>query len=60
KYGIKYTGTILETYIDETSPPFDQTGEIARYKFFGGIILDDGGEIGLHGYNHVPLCPPSA
>lgn len=60
KYGIKYTGTLLETYIDETAPPFDQEGEIARYKFFGGIILDDGGEIGLHGYNHVPLCPSSA
>ena len=60
KYGIKYTGALLETYIDETAPPFDKEGEVTRYKFFGGIVLDDGGELGLHGYNHVPLCPSTA
>jgi hypothetical protein len=58
-YGIKFTGTIIETYVDETTPPFIKQAALDRFEYFGGLVLDDGGEIGLHGYNHVPLCPPS-
>lgn len=56
RYDVKFTGTIIETYEDSTAPPFDPQQEDDRFGYFGGLLLDDGGEIGLHGYNHVPLC----
>ena len=55
-YGIRYTGVMIETYNDHVSPPFEKQPEIERHRYFGGLILNNGGEIGLHGYNHVPLC----
>ncbi|MCD6577401.1 MAG: DUF2194 domain-containing protein [Anaerolineaceae bacterium] len=57
KYNIKITGVIIETYEYTLQPPFEYTANQADiFKFFGGIVLRDGGQIGLHGYNHVPLC----
>lgn len=57
KFGLKYTGMMVETYNDKVKPPFDQEGEIDRYTYFGSLLLAGGGEIGLHGYNHIPFCP---
>lgn len=56
KYGLVYTGLLIETYNDKTVPPFseDISGEDHRYR--GRLLLKTGGEIGLHGYNHIPLC----
>jgi hypothetical protein len=56
KYNLKYTGTMIETYSFNMTPPFDNEFVIERHQYFGGIVLDRGGELGLHGYNHVPLC----
>ncbi|MCB2178350.1 DUF2194 domain-containing protein [bacterium] len=56
KYGIRFTGVIIETYNDYTDPPFEKQPEIERHQYFGGLLLDDGGELGFHGYNHVSLC----
>ena len=39
KYGLKYTGMMVETYNDKVTPPFDQEGEIDRYKYFGSLLL---------------------
>ncbi len=56
KYGIKYTGAFLETYNDSVQPPFKKQPENEEYQYFGGLILNNGGEVGLNGYNHVPFC----
>ena len=56
QFDIYYTGVMIETYNDELIPPFSKQPEIERHKYFGGLVLNLGGEIGLHGYNHVPLC----
>ena len=56
KYGIKYTAAFLETFNDTVTHPFNKQPEIEKYEYFGGLILNNQGEIGTHGYNHVPLC----
>ena len=56
--GVRYTGVIIETYEDDTvSPPLRQT-DTERFRYFGGMLLRAGGELGWHGYNHQPLCLP--
>jgi len=56
EFGIRYTGVLIETYNDYVFPPFEKQPEIERHHYFGSLVLNNGGEIGLHGYNHVPLC----
>ena len=59
KHNIKYTGLIIETYEDKTFgelPPNDST---ADYYYYGNMLLNKGGELGYHGYNHQPLCGPN-
>jgi len=55
-YGIKYTGAFLETFNDTVVPPYIKQPENERYQYFGGLILNNRGEIGMQGFNHVPLC----
>lgn len=56
RYGLKYTGLLIETYNDKITPPFIEEKTIAHYEYFGASLLDNNGEIGLHGYNHIPLA----
>lgn len=56
KYNLKYSGMIIEQYSDEVQMPFERTQDISDFKFFGGMLLKAGGELGMHGYNHMPLC----
>lgn len=56
KYNIKFTGVVIEDYTDETTGPYAANLETERFRYFGGLLLEKGGEIGLHGYNHIPLC----
>ncbi|NLC33440.1 MAG: DUF2194 domain-containing protein, partial [Clostridiales bacterium] len=58
-HGLRYTGGLIETYNDDVIPPFTP-GNIDRTQitFYGGEILRSGGEVGLHGFNHMPLSPP--
>ncbi|MDD2362376.1 MAG: DUF2194 domain-containing protein [Oscillospiraceae bacterium] len=56
QYGLKYTGLLIETYNDETEGPFERNAIVNRYSYFGRMLLGMGGEIGLHGYNHQPIC----
>lgn len=56
RYGIKYTGLIIESYDDKTAPPFERYQDVSRFNYFGRMLLSEGGEIGYHGYNHQPLC----
>ena len=56
RYGIKYTGVIIETYDDVVMPPFKPQSNVEMFNYLGSSLLGGGGEIGWHGYNHVPLC----
>ncbi|MGI6007318.1 MAG: DUF2194 domain-containing protein [Ruminococcus sp.] len=56
KYGLRYTGLVIEEYSDKTEAPFEANEDTRRFRYFGNMLLDQGGEIGFHGYNHMPLC----
>ena len=56
KYGLVYTGLIIENYGNQVSGELPRNGEVSRYAYFGNMLLDMGGELGFHGYNHQPLC----
>ncbi len=56
EYQLRYTGLIIENYEDQTYGELARNGDISRYQFFGNMLLSKGGELGLHGYNHQPLC----
>ncbi|WP_026767839.1 DUF2194 domain-containing protein [Selenomonas ruminantium] len=60
EFDLKYTGLIIESYGDVVKAPFPATsGRRARDNFivYGRELLNMGGELGLHGYNHQPLAP---
>ncbi len=59
KHNIKYTGLIIETYEDKTYGDLPSNDSTADYYYYGNMLLNKGGELGYHGYNHQPLCPPS-
>lgn len=59
RYGIKYTGMIIQTYDEGVEAPFEVASDTDRFNYFGSMLLNAGGEIGLHGYNHQPLCLPN-
>ncbi|MDO4276423.1 MAG: DUF2194 domain-containing protein [Eubacteriales bacterium] len=56
KYGIAYTGTIMENRDNQTEPPFQVMGVRNRYQQLGSMLIEGGGEIGILGYNAQPLC----
>ena len=55
EHGIRYTGLVIEEYSDQVKGPFPRNEETTRYNYFGNMLLEQGGEIGFHGYNHMPL-----
>lgn len=56
KYGVRYTGVMIENYEDETDGTVEENEDTSRFQYFGNMLLHSGGEIGYHGYNHQPLC----
>lgn len=56
RFGLKYTGVVIETYDEDVDPPLESQKELDLFSYFGISLLQDDGEIGYHGYNHVPLC----
>ncbi len=58
KHKVKYTGLIIENYNDTTSGELESNKSTADYYYYGNMILNQGGELGYHGYNHQPLCGP--
>ena len=56
KYGIKYTGLLIQTYENKIEPPFDNTVYMETSKYYANALLNSGGEMGLHGYNHQSLA----
>ena len=55
KYGVRYTGVVIENYGDQTDGVIEHQMETSRFQYFGNMILHQGGELGYHGYNHQPL-----
>ena len=56
KYGVRYTGVVIENYGDQTDGVIEHQMETSRFQYFGNMLLRHGGEIGYHGYNHQPLA----
>jgi len=59
KHNLKYSGFVIENYGDTVKPPFEMTGRLDEENMlvYGKELLNLGGEIGLHGYNHQSLAP---
>lgn len=55
KYNYPYTGLVIEMYSNQVSGEFPRQKDTTRFEYFGNMLLDSGGELGLHGYNHMPL-----
>ena len=58
EHNIKYTGLIIETYQDTTEGELKPNESTSNYYYYGNMLLNQGGELGFHGYNHQPLCLP--
>ena len=58
RYGIRYTGAMIENYGDDTEAPPTRQRNIRQFQYYGGLLLRQGGELGFHGYNHQPLVLP--
>lgn len=57
KYKLKFSTVAIENYNYQTSPPFNyNSGQQDIFQFFGGFVLRNSGEIGYHGFNHIPFC----
>lgn len=59
KYGIRYTGVMIENYEDNTQSEPTRQSDTEQFRYYGGMLLRYGGELGYHGYNHQPLCLPN-
>lgn len=55
-FGVKYTGVIIEDYNEKVDCVITRQTDQERFNHFGAMLLNAGGEIGIHGYNHQPLC----
>ena len=57
QYDIRYTGVMIENYedvVNQTEPT--RQADTTQFRYFGGMLLQMGGELGFHGYNHQPLA----
>ena len=57
KLGLKYSAVLIGTYRDDDKLTSDQLIKLHKNNmdFFGRDLLEAGGEIGIHGYNHQSL-----
>ena len=57
EYDLKYTAALIEDYTEDVTAPFDSNGlDTTAFRNYGMGVLSLGGEIGYHGYNHMPLA----
>jgi hypothetical protein len=56
EHGAKYTGLLVESFNETVNLPYPQSFSVDDHRYYGRSLLRSGGEIGLEGYNHVPLC----
>jgi hypothetical protein len=55
EYDIKYTVGVIETYNDDVDGPFNERLSDDVLKIFGRELIQNGGELAVHGYNHQSL-----
>ena len=57
RYDLTFSSTLVLSYNDVQSPPFDVTNSISNSPMYVHYqqVLEHGGEICMHGYNHEPL-----
>ena len=48
---------VIEDYSAQVDGVFPRNKDIQRFQYFGNMLLREGGELGFHGYNHMPLVP---
>ena len=58
KYSIRFTGVMIENYEDDTVDAPTRQPDTQQFRYFGSLLLRQGGEVGYHGYNHQPLVLP--
>ena len=58
KYSIRFTGVMIENYEDDTVDAPIRQPDTQQFRYFGSLLLRQGGEVGFHGYNHQPLVLP--
>ena len=56
--GLRYLLEHLEDEDDTEDEPTRQK-DTQQFRYFGSLLLRQGGEIGFHGYNHQPLVLPN-
>ena len=59
RYGIRFTGVMIENYGDDTKDDSVRQTDNTQFEYYGGLLLRQNGEIGYHGYNHQPLVLPN-
>lgn len=57
RYNLIYTGALIETYNDRVTPPFttQKNDDFNTLISYGRELIQNNGEIGIHGYNHQSL-----
>ena len=58
KYSIRFTGVMIENYEDDTVDAPTRQPDAQQFRYYGSLLLRQGGEVGYHGYNHQPLVLP--
>lgn len=58
EYAFSYTGVMIENYEDDTEDAPVRQPDTQQFRYFGSLLLRQGGEVGYHGYNHQPLVLP--
>ena len=56
KYGIYYSGMVIEDYTEEVESPFVPNQNTQRFQYFGSALLKNGGEIGVPGSKPISFC----
>lgn len=55
EHDIRFSTFAIQTYENDVEGPFNNTDNRKMASYYASLILNMGGEIGIHGYNHQPL-----
>ena len=55
KHDLRYSSFVIQCYEANVNGPFENVDHLRSAQYFAQQMLELGGEIGLHGYNHQPL-----
>ena len=56
KYNAKLTGLMVGSYAEKPTFPYPVEGEVEDFRFLASSLLENGGELGIKGYNNDPIC----